>query len=151
MPQDKPFLIYATHAWSEDDDYLRFYDYLGDIENFYYVNQSRPGAQPDGGDPLAVREELQKQIESAEIVVVLATQHSHAPELIELQVATAKRLGKPVLVVEPFGPEEVPEALRAQADKVIEWYARKLVDAIKLLARGEDTNRFEVLDWPGEL
>ena len=151
MSEDKPLQVYATHLWELDDDYLRLFDYLGDIDQFYYVNVSDPEAAPEDGDPLAAREILAAQIEAAEVVVVLSQQHYTDPELIELQMTTAKRHGKPLLVVEPFGPDDVPKQVKEMSDQVVEWYARKLVDGIKALARGEDVQRFDTIDWPGDL
>lgn len=151
MADDTPIKIYATHLWELDDDYLRLFDYLGDVDQFYYVNVSDPEAQPEGGDPLAAREILREQIEAAEIVVVLSQHHYTDPALIELQMTTAKRHGKPLLAIEPFGPDPVPEQVKQMSDQLCEWYARNIVDGIKALARGEDVQRFDTIDWPGDL
>lgn len=151
MPRENPYRLYATHLWELDDDYLRLFDYLGDIDLFYYVNCSDPEARPDGDDPIAEREVLAAQIGQAELVIVLAQQHYENPGLIELQLTTARRHGKPILAVEPFGPDPVPQPVRAAAAEVVEWYARKLVDGIKKHARGEDVQRFDTIDWPGDL
>ena len=151
MSEDKPIRIYSTHLWELDDDYLRLFDYLGDIDQFYYVNVSDPEAAPDDGDPLAAREILAEQIEKAEVVVVLAQHHYTDPDLTELQMTTAKRHGKPMMAIEPFGPDAVPEQVKEMSDQVVEWYARKMVDGIKALARGEDVQRYDTIDWPGDL
>ncbi len=151
MPDEDSIHVFATHLWENDDDYLRLFDYLGDIDNFYYVNHSAPEDEPEGADALASREALLAQIEPAEVVIVLSTQYLRDPVMIELQMATAKRHGKPVLAVEPFGPDPVPEKIKEMSDKVVEWYARKIVDGIKMLARGEEEHRFDTIDWPGDL
>ncbi|MBT8143417.1 MAG: hypothetical protein KJO55_01880 [Gammaproteobacteria bacterium] len=151
MSEDKPYQLYATHLWDLDDDYLRVFDYLGDIDQFFYVNLSDPEAAPEDDDPLAARDILAGQIEKSELVIVLAQQHYTDPELIELQMTTAKRHGKPILAIEPFGPDAVPDKVREMSDKIVEWYARKIVDAVKELARGEDVQRYDTLDWPGDL
>lgn len=151
MSEDKPIQVYASHLWELDDDYLRLFDYLGDIDQFYYVNVSDPEAAPPDGDPLAAREVLREQIEKSEIVVILSQQHYADPALVELQMTTARRHGRPLLAVEPFGPDPVPAQVKEMSDQVVEWYARKIVDAIKALARGEDVQRFDTIDWPGDL
>ena len=66
-------------------------------------------------------------------------------------MTTARRHGKPVLAIEPFGPDAVPEKVKEMSDQVVEWYARKIVDGIKALARGEDVQRYDTIDWPGDL
>lgn len=151
MSDDKPINIYASHLWELDDDYLRLFDYLGDVDQFYYVNVSDPEAAAADNDPLAAREVLREQIEKSEVVVILSQHHYNDPDLIELQMSTARRHGKPLLAIEPFGPDSVPEQVKEMSDQVVEWYARKIVDAIKALARGEDVQRFDTIDWPGDL
>ena len=150
MPEEEAIHLYATHVWDLDEDYLRLFDYLGDVDNFYYVNHSKPEEEPQIGGALASRDALVDQIGAAEIVIALATQYLNHPEMIELQLVTAKRHGKPILVVEPFGPESVPDHLKEVSDHVVEWYARKIVDAIKMLARGEEIHRYDTIDWPGD-
>ena len=150
MPDEEAIHLYATHLWENDDEYLRLFDYLGDVENFYYVNHSKPEDKPEG-DALAAREALLEQITDAEIVIVLCTQYFQDPEMIELQMVTAKRHGKPILTIESFGPDPVPEKIKQMSDHVVEWYARKIVDGIKMLARGEEVHRYDTIDWPGDL
>lgn len=151
MPKENPYKVYATHLWTLDDDYLRLFDYLGDVDLFYYVNCSDPEAEPTDDDPIAAREVLASQIGRAELVIVLSQQHYENPELIELQMTTAQRHGKPILAIEPFGPDAVPEPVKQMSGQVVEWYARKIVDGIKMLARGEDVQRYDTIDWPGDL
>lgn len=155
MPDEDSIHLYATHLWANDDDYLRLFDYLGDIDTFYYVNHSEPEAQPGeqggGAEALASRDALVAQIEPAEVVLVLSTQYLQDPNLVELQMTIAKRHGKPILAIEPFGPDPVPEKVKEMSDHVVEWYARKIVDGIKMLARGEEAHRYDTIDWPGDL
>ena len=150
MPDEKAIHVYATHLWEHDDDYLRLFDYLGDVENFYYVNHSKPDAEVEG-DPLASREALLEQISAAEVVIVLCSQYLQNPEMVELQIVTAKRHAKPILTIESFGPDPVPDKLKQMSDHVVEWYARSIVDGIKMLARGEEIHRYDTLEWPGDL
>ena len=146
MPIDNPYQIFVTHPWDEDDDYLRLFEYLGDTKEFYYVNLSAATDKPAGQEQ--VRAEIERQINNAEVVIVLSGQYPEHSEDLDLQLATAKRHAKPILAVEPFGPNNMDDAVREKADKIVPWYNRSIVDAIKLLARGEDTARFEVLDFP---
>lgn len=151
MPEEDAIHLYATHLWTHDDDYLRLFDYLGDIDTFYYVNHADPEHEPEGDDVLAGREEMTRQIEAAEVVIVLSTQYLQDPELIDLQMTIAKRHGKPILAIEPFGPDEVPDKIKQMSDHIVEWYARKIVDGIKMLARGEEVHRYDTIDWPGDV
>ena len=65
-----------------------------------------------------------------------------------MDVADANDIGK--IVIRPFGGlVKTPEELVERCQSHIEWNEREMIDALKMLARGEDTARWEVLDFPG--
>jgi hypothetical protein len=56
----------------------------------------------------------------------------------------------PMIAIRPFGGLlETPQAVVERAKEHIEWNDREMVDALKRQARGEDTARWETLDFPG--
>jgi len=62
--------LFVTHAWLENDDYTRVFEYLEPPVLFYYHNTSQPQAkQPI--DKESQREDLRRQIAPCEVVVVL--------------------------------------------------------------------------------
>src|SRR5512136_2479834 len=93
VSQQNPIRIFVSHLWEADDDYLRVFEFLESARNFYYANTSKPDRRPPGGKE-AEREELRAQIAPAEAVVVLASQHRRAPELIEFEANFAKAAEK---------------------------------------------------------
>ena len=146
MPAENPYKLFISHGWEEDDDYLRFLDYLGDSKDFYYVNLSRTVERPLNPDEL--RADLEAQMKRAEVVILLSGQYFDHAEMLDLEMAMARRLVKPMLAIEPFGPKSMPDIVREQADQTAPWYNRSIVDGLKYLSRGEDTMRFEVIDFP---
>ena len=62
MSQSNPIKLFVSHAWEENDDYLRVFEYLESDSNFYYVNFSTPDKPPAAGDRESLREDLRKQI-----------------------------------------------------------------------------------------
>jgi len=44
--------------------------------------------------------------------------------------------------------QETPNELAKRARKHLEWNEREIVDAVRLLARHEDTARWDVIDFP---
>ncbi len=146
MAQENPFKLFISHGWEEDDDYLRLLEYLGDSKDFYYVNLSQTTDRPANPDDL--RAQIHEQMVRAEVVIMLSGQYFDHADMLDLEMATARRLVKPMLAIEPFGPKSMPDKVREQADQTAPWYNRSIVDGIKYLARGEDTMRFEVIDFP---
>ena len=55
-----------------------------------------------------------------------------------------------MIAIKPFGGmAETPKEILARCAEHIEWNDREMVDALKRQARGEDTSRWEVIDFPG--
>lgn len=148
MSQENPYKIFVTHTWEESDDYLRFFDYVSDIESFFYENVSDPSRYP-GSSVDSIQTELNLQMKPAEVVVVLSSAYVKDANLVQYQLDLAKALGKPVVAVEPFGPESILKPLKDRAAQVVPWYNRAMVDAILHHGRGEDTSRYETIDFPG--
>ncbi len=148
MSQDNPIRIYATHLWEEDDDFLRLFEYLSDVDNFFYVNLSEPNSRPSAPDREAEQAEFRRQMGPAEVVMVLSTQYVTNTGLIIYQMDLAKAMKKPIIAVEPFGPDNILKPVKDKADAVVPWYNRSMVDEIRHLGRGDLTSRYEVIDFP---
>jgi hypothetical protein len=148
MSQQAPIRVFVTHCWQDSDDYSRLFEYLESARNFYYRTTSTPDKPPRAGDTEAVREDLRHQIDAAEIVIALVSLHSAQPDLTIFQMNYAKSQKKPVLLLRPFGSRlELPRLLTDRADESSEWEERGLVDAIRRLARHENTARYDTIEF----
>ncbi len=147
ISQQDPVKLYVSHAWDADDDYLRVFEFLESSRNFYYLNYSAPDRRPPDGRE-AEREELRRQIQPAEAVILLAPQHRRAPDLLEFQAHFAKAAEKPVILLASFGSTvALPKALMGLADETLDWNERALVDAIRRQARHEETTRWDTIEF----
>ncbi|MEO0422421.1 MAG: hypothetical protein AAF184_08820 [Pseudomonadota bacterium] len=147
MSESDPIRICVSHTWSEHDDYHRFFEYIGEVDSFFYSNLSKPLAEPPTSR-LDVEQRLGTQIEAAEILIVLVPVWEENAPLIELQIALARRHRRPIIALRASGAQTFPKALETLVDDVVIWNERLIVDAILRHARGDHTNRFEVLDFP---
>lgn len=148
MSEQNPIRVFVSHVFSENDDYLRVFEYLESVDRFYYLNVSDPETKPSGGAE-GYKQALRDQIAAAEAVIVLASVHSEKRDWVEFQINAAKANDKPVIVVNSFGHvTQTPDGLVARADEVVDWNARELVDALRRQARHEDTQRWDVIDFP---
>jgi hypothetical protein len=147
VSQQDPIRVFVGHVWGVDDDYLRVFEYLTSARNFYYTNTSAPEAKPTGGAE-AEREELRRQINAAEVVLLPAAHHARAGLLTEFQANFAKSAKKPVLVLRTFGrAAAVPASLSSIADEILDWNERAMVDALRRHARHEDPARWDTIDF----
>jgi hypothetical protein len=150
LSESNPIRVFATHCFDESDDYLRIFEFLESVDRFYYVNVSQPENLPTTGGAQEIKDELIRQIKAAEAVFVLPSTFEQNKDLTSfmMDVAEANKIG--LITIRPFGGvlETPPELIKRCAEH-IEWNDREMVDALKRQARGEDTSRWEVLDFPG--
>jgi hypothetical protein len=148
MSQENPYRVFVTHNWHDSDDYSRLFEFLESARKFFYRNTSTPDAPPSAADTESVRNDLRKQIDGAEIVVALASLHAASPDLTIFQMNYAQSQKKPVLLLGYFGVRrEIPKLLVERSDDTVQWDERGIIDAIKRLARHEQTARFEMVEF----
>ena len=150
MSEDNPIRVFVTHAFEENDDYLRVFEFLESDDRFYYLNVSKPENMPSDGGLEAIKDELIAQIKASEAVIVLPTVFEQKGDLVAymMDVADANDIG--MIAVRPYGGmTETPPAIVDRVREHIEWNNREMIDALKRVARGEDTSRWEVIDFPG--
>ncbi|MEM7431673.1 MAG: hypothetical protein AAF351_07000 [Pseudomonadota bacterium] len=149
MSEKNPIRVFVTHVFDESDDYLRVFEFLESDDRFYYLNTAKPENMPSGGME-EIKDELIGQIKASEAVLVLASTYLQNADLVSymMDVAEANSIG--MAAIKPFGGlNEMPQPLIDRVGEGLEWNARTFIDSIKLTARGEDTQRWEVIDFPG--
>ena len=150
MSENNPIRVFATHSFEESDDYLRVFEFLESVDRFYYLNVSKPENIPTTGGLQAIKDELISQIKDSEAVIVLPSLYEQKSDLVRFMMDVAEANGKNMVAIRPFGGvAETPKEIVDRAKEHIEWNDREMVDALKRQARGEDTSRWEVLDFPG--
>ena len=139
-----------THAFSESDDYLRVFEFLESVDRFYYVNVSKPENIPLSGGPAAIKDELISQIKESEVVLIVADVLANKPDLVHYMMDVADANDINMVSIQPFGHlAETPADVKERSKDDIEWNARTMVDSITFQARGKETARWEVIDFPG--
>ena len=148
MSESNPIRLFVSHLYAPDEAYFRVFEYLESAINFYYKNCSTPDAPPRNMERESLKEDLRKQIDEAEVVILLSSLHARDPVLIEFQALYAKASEKPLIVMEAFGTgKPVAKELRELADEVIDWNGRAMADKIRQQARHEDTTRWDVIEF----
>ena len=150
MSESNPIRIFVTHAFQASDDYLRVFEFLESVERFFYLNVSKPENIPQSGGMEAIKQELVDQIKECEAVIALASVFSEKENLARFQLDAAEAHHRPVIAIRPFGHlGDTPQELVTRANEHIEWNDREMVDALRRQARGENTSRWETIDFPG--
>jgi hypothetical protein len=142
-----PIRLFVTHAWADNDDYSRVFEYLEASGTFYYMNTSQPHAKMPI-DKESQREDLRRQIAPCEVVVVLAAVYRAAPELVLFEMNFAKAADRPIVAMENFGSTEpLAKAIKDLADEVCPWNERSLIDALRRQARHQESTRWDSIDF----
>ena len=150
MSEDNPIRVYVTHVFEESDDYLRVFEFLESVDRFYYVNVSKPENIPTEGGLEAIKTELIQQIKAAEVLVVVADVYEKKQDLVAYMMDVAEANNIKMIAIRPFGGiTETAPGIVERVNEHLEWNAREVVDAISRQGRGEDTARWEVIDFPG--
>ena len=150
VSESNPIRVFVTHAFEETDDYLRVFEFLESVERFFYLNVSKPDNVPKSGGIPAIKAELIAQVKESEAVIVLPSLYEHKENLARFLMDAADANSKPMIAIQSFGGLiETPQAVTDRVKEHIEWNDREIVDALKRQARGEDTARWEAIDFPG--
>lgn len=118
------YKIFISHTGQNEEEYTLLTEKLSAAYNFEYENYSIPEK-----DKLAEKE-LQKQISPVGIVIILSGLYNKYKSLINAQIDIAGKLNKPIIVIRPYGMEEVSSELEEIAVDVVGWNAPCIVDAI---------------------
>ncbi len=142
-----PIRLFVTHAWMENDDYTRVFEYLEASPTFYYLNTSQPQARKPI-DKESQREDLRRQIAPCEVVIVLPAVYYISPELVAFQMNFAKAADRPIVAMEHFGSTDpLPKAISDLADEVSAWNDRNLIDALRRQGRHQETTRWDTIEF----
>lgn len=148
VTEKNPIRLFVTHLYAPDEAYFRVFEYLESQPNFFYVNLATPEKPPRSKEKEAIREDLRRQMQEAEVVILLSSLYARDPVLIEYQGLYAQSCEKPLIVMEPFGTtEQVATKLREMADEVVPWNGREMADAVRRQARHEDTTRWDTVEF----
>jgi len=150
VSENNPITVFATHSFDENDDYLRVFEFLESLDRFYYINVSKPENIPESGGLQAIKDELIEQVKAAEAIFVLPSVYEQRPDIVKFTMDVAEANNKGMIAIRPFGGvAETPPEIVQRCQEHIEWNDREMADALRRQARGEDTSRWEVIDFPG--
>ncbi len=114
--------LFISHNGEGDEEYLGFIRRLIEAYDFEWKDHGIPGNNSPG--------ELQEQIQKADVVIILSGLYSKHHDLIKTQVEIARKLNKPIILIRPYGLEEVPVELEKIAKGVVGWNRVCIVEKI---------------------
>ena len=116
--------IFISHIGQNEDEYDIFAEKLSAAHDFEFKNYGI--LEKDK----ITEKEIQEQIGPVGIVIILSGLYNKHKDIIKKQIDVADRLGKPIIVIRPYGMENVPPELEEIAVDIVGWNAPCIVDAI---------------------
>lgn len=122
--ESKRYNIFISHIGQNEDEYDTFTAKLSAAYDFEFKNYGI--LEKDK----TTEKELQEQIKPVGIVIILSGLYNKYKTVIKKQIGIANRLDKHIIVIRPYGMEDVPSELEEISADVVGWNAPCIVDAI---------------------
>lgn len=116
------YKLFISHI-NQDDEYNLFLSKLDASYDFQWEDHAVQGK--------ILPAEITEQIEPVDVVVILSGLCSKNKQLVTRQLNAALKQEKPIVVIRPYGMENVPYKLEEIADEVVGWNTPCIVEAIK--------------------
>lgn len=115
--------LFISHNGEGDEEYLGFIRRLIEARDFEWKDHGVPGEnKPD---------EIRNQMADVDVVIILAGLYNRHHDLIKTQVDIARQLNKPIVLIRPYGLEDVPPELERIAEGVVGWNRVCIVERIQ--------------------
>jgi hypothetical protein len=130
MPALRNYNLFISHAWSYNEDYYRLEKFLNAAPSFLWTNLSVPEHDPiEDEDDLKYY--LNAKMRPANAFLVLSGMYVPHSEWVQYEINFARRIGRPIIGIRPWGSERIPEAVQNAATEIVGWNTDSIVSAIR--------------------
>lgn len=129
----KVYNLFISHSWTYSDAYERLKQLLDSVPRFTWHDFSVPKDDPihKATNQAGLKNALCRQMQYAHCVVILAGVYASYSKWINIEIALAQELGKPIVAVQPWGAEKTSAVVKDNADRIVKWWTSSIVDAIR--------------------
>ena len=118
---DKIYNLIISNGIDKNKEYGQFTEKLFSKTDFLWKESISPSYSTAG-------EEFFKKVDG---VIILAGLYKDNKETFDDLIEAAEKYNIPIVLVRPYGLEEVPEELEQKAATIVGWNANCIVDSIK--------------------
>lgn len=132
MPELKSRMLFISHAWKYDDAYLTLVKWFNETPNFLWKNCSIPSTDAlKEKTTKGLCEGITRQINPAQGVLLIAGMYAAHSGWIDYEIGEAKRLGKTIIGIKPWGQERMPIKVQEASDIIVGWQSASIIHAIR--------------------
>jgi hypothetical protein len=118
---NKIYNLIITNGFDKNKEYGQFTEKLFSKTDFLWKESM-------SGDYSTAGEEFYQKVDR---IIMLSGLYNDNKELFEDLLKASKEYDIPIVLVRPFGVEEVPEILEETAATIVGWNANCIIDSIK--------------------
>lgn len=125
--------IFISHSWDYSDNYYRLIRLLNSDPSFHFKDYSAPRSYPieNARTQYELEDAIARKIQPVSCVVVIAGIYATYSKWIETEIRIAKRMNKRIIAVEPYGSQKTSSFVKQNADVIVRWNSKSIVDAIR--------------------
>ncbi|MBC3207416.1 MULTISPECIES: TIR domain-containing protein [Pseudomonas] len=126
--------LFISHSWNYSDSHDNLVRLLNAHPTFTYKNFSVPPHNPIVGarTDKQLEEAIENKIRPCSAVLIMAGMYSTYSKWINKEIEIAKRMGKVIIAIKPFGAERISTVVRNAAHAECAWNTNSIVSAIRL-------------------
>ncbi|MCQ2977402.1 MAG: nuclease [archaeon] len=124
---NKIYNLIITRGIDNENEYRQFSEKLYSKPNFLWTESM-------ARDYTAFGESFFSKVD---VVVILSGLYNQNKESIDDLVNICEKFDLPILLVRPYGLEEVPENIESKAKSIVGWNANCIIDSIKAIVDGD--------------
>ncbi|WP_051120344.1 TIR domain-containing protein [Duganella zoogloeoides] len=132
MPDLKTRMLFISHAWKYDDAYLTIVKWFNEAPNFSWKNCSIPSTDAlKENTTKGLCEGITRQINPAQGVLLIAGMYAAHSGWIDYEIGEAKRLGKIIIGIKPWGQERMPLKVQEASNVIVNWQGSSIIQAVR--------------------
>lgn len=114
--------LFISQLNEKNEEYDRFIGKLEASSDFQWKNHTIADKKD--------KKDLKEQIKLVDVVIILSGLYSKDKNLIQREINVAVELDKPIVIIRPYGMENVPASIEKAASEVVGWNTPCIVDSI---------------------
>ncbi|KII31895.1 MULTISPECIES: TIR domain-containing protein [Pseudomonas] len=125
--------LFISHSWNYSDAHDKLVKLLTAHPTFTFKNFSVPPHNPIVGAQTDKQliEAIENKIRPCSAVLIMAGMYSTYSKWINKEIEIAKRMGKVIIAIKPFGAERISTVVRDAAHAECAWNTNSIVSSIR--------------------
>lgn len=130
--------IFISHSWTYSVHYATISSWLSNKSwrcgqaSLQFLDYSVPKDDPihNARTDAALRNAIYDKIGRCHVIVIPTGMYASHSKWIKKEIEGAKHYSKPVLAVNPWGQQRTSSVVSANADKLVGWNSKSVVDGV---------------------